>query len=257
MDCEPMRIHVDPKAKPQAVHRPTQVPIHWKEPVSAQLKKDLARGVIDKVPMGVPSVWQARMVLATKEDGSPRRTVDLSYLNKHCDRETQPVVTPYKQARIVPANTYKTVCDADDGYHAVPLHVDDRKYTMFVTEEGRFQYRVIPQGFSASGDAYNQRFDRLIEDMERKTKNMDDVLLWDEGLAAHWWRVLDFPELCGNNGITLNVKKFQFCSREVQFSGFVISEENFKPMPKYLDAIRKFPQPQNITEIRSWFGLIN
>ena len=72
MDCEPMRIHVDPKAKPQAVHRPTQVPIHWKEPVSAQLKKDLARGVIEKVPMGVPSVWQARMVLAAKEDESPR-----------------------------------------------------------------------------------------------------------------------------------------------------------------------------------------
>ena len=52
----------------------------------------------------------------------------------------------------------------------MPLHEDDRKYTMFVTEEGRFQYRVIPRGFSGSGDAYNQRFDRLIEDVERKTK---------------------------------------------------------------------------------------
>ena len=51
--------------------------------------------------------------------------------------------------------------------------------------------------------------------MERKTKNVDDVLLWDEDLAAHWWRVLDFLELCGNNGITLNVKKLLFCSREV------------------------------------------
>ena len=36
----------------------------------------------------------------------------------------------------------------------------------------------------------------------------------------------------------------------------MITEENFKPMPKYLDAIRKFPQPKNITDIRSWFGLI-
>ena len=117
----------------------------------------------------------------------------------------------------MPANTYKTVCDARDGYHAVPLHVEDRKYTMFVTEEGRYQYKVIPQGFSASGDAYNQRFDRLIENYERKTKNVDDVLLWDEDLAAHWWRVLDFLEMCGNNGITLNVNKFQFCKEEVQF----------------------------------------
>ena len=59
--------------------------------------------------MGVPSVWQAKMVLAPKEDGTPRRTVDLSYLNKHCDRETQPVITPYKQAQFVPSHTYKTV----------------------------------------------------------------------------------------------------------------------------------------------------
>ena len=30
-----------------------------------------------------------------------------------------------------------------------------------------------------------------------------------------------------------------------------------KPLPKYLDAIREFPRPTNISEIRSWFGLVN
>ena len=31
----------------------------------------------------------------------------------------------------------------------------------------------------------------------------------------------------------------------------------FRPLPKYLNAIRDFPKPQSTTDIRSWFGLIN
>merc|ERR1711888_273105 len=29
------------------------------------------------------------------------------------------------------------------------------------------------------------------------------------------------------------------------------------PLPKYVDAIRGFPTPRNISNIRSWFGLVN
>ena len=30
-----------------------------------------------------------------------------------------------------------------------------------------------------------------------------------------------------------------------------------EPLPKYLNAIRDFPAPKNITDVRSWFGLVN
>lgn len=30
-----------------------------------------------------------------------------------------------------------------------------------------------------------------------------------------------------------------------------------EPLPKYLDAIKNFPTPTRITDIRSWFGLVN
>ena len=29
------------------------------------------------------------------------------------------------------------------------------------------------------------------------------------------------------------------------------------PLPKYMEAIKLFPTPKNITDIRSWFGLVN
>ena len=109
----------------------------------------------------------------------------------------------------------------------------------------------------AAGDSYNQRYDNLIANISRKSKCVDDVIMWDETLEEHWWRIIDYLILVGTNGIIMNPKKFQFCEREVEFAGFLITEEDVKPLPKYLDAIRNFPRPANISDIRSWFGLVN
>ena len=257
MKGDPIKIHIDPDATPKPVFTAATVPIHWREEVQAQLNQDVALGIIEPVPAGVPTTWQARMHVVAKHDGTPRRTVDLRALNTHCKRETQHVVPPYKQARSVPAGGYRTVTDCWNGYHSCPLAEEDRHLTTFITEWGRYRYCVAPQGFMAAGDGYNQRYDNLIAHIPRKSKCVDDTIMWDEILEEHWWRIIDFLILLGKNGIILNPKDFQFCQREVKFAGFFITEEDVKPLPKYLDAIRNFPRPSNISEIRSWFGLVN
>ena len=45
--------------------------------------------------------------------------------------------------------------------------------------------------------------------------------------------------------------------REVNFAGFRITDTGVKPLGKFLVAIRDFPTPTKITDIRSWFGLVN
>ena len=40
-------------------------------------------------------------------------------------------------------------------------------------------------------------------------------------------------------------------------SGFHITQEDVKPLDKYLETIRTFPQPKNVSDIRAWFGLVN
>ena len=87
---------------------------------------------------------------------------------------------------------------------------------------------------------------------------MDDTAMWDTDLESHWWRMLDFLELVGTNGIILiNKKKFQFALREIEFAGFNITDTEIKPLPKFMSAIKDFPTPTKITDIRSWFGLVN
>ena len=63
--------------------------------------------------------------------------------------------------------------------------------------------------------------------------------------------------LVGKHEIVLNGDKFQFCEKVVDFAGFRISEQKVEPLPKYLESISTFPTPKNISDVRSWFGLVN
>ena len=181
-----IQLHVDPEATPVAKHMLTYIPIHWKDAVKEYLDKDIRLGSIEKVPDGSPVKWLHRMVITAKENGSPHRTVDLSPLNKFCRRETHAVTPVFLQARRVSANTYKTVMDTWEGFHSALIVEKDRHLTEFNTEWGRYRYRVAPQGYVFLGDRYELRYDEIIKDVERKSKTMDDTILWDENQEEHW-----------------------------------------------------------------------
>ena len=61
----------------------------------------------------------------------------------------------------------------------------------------------------------------------------------------------------GRNGITLNPDKFVFGADTVTFAGFEITLTNVRPCKTFIHSILDFPTPTNITDIRSWFGLVN
>ena len=100
-----MKIIVDPNANPIVVHKPIPISHHWHEQVKKALDRDMKLGIIEKVPMGVPTTWQSRMVMVAKKSGKPRRTVDLFPLNKHCLRETHSTKVPFFQVSRVNPGT--------------------------------------------------------------------------------------------------------------------------------------------------------
>ena len=257
MKGPPIQFHIDPDATPITMRKPAPVPLHWQEQVEEELNRDVALGVLERVPHGEPTGWCFRMVVTRKHNGDPRRTVDLSPLNKFCQREAHASKSPFQLARSVPPSSHKTVLDAWNGYHSVPIREEDQHLTTFTTPWGLFRYKRAPQGYISSGDGFNRRLDDITAHILRMERCVDDSLLHDISLEEHWWRVIDFLELAGNTGIVINPEKFQFSQDTVDFAGFRISNDAVEPLPKYIDAIRGFPTPQNITDIRSWFGLVN
>lgn len=257
MSGQPLDIHFRSECKPTAHHCPIPVPHHWKSQVKQDLDRDVRLGIIEPVPQGTPTVWCARMVVVGKKDGSPRRTVDLQPLNDATYRETHHTPSPFNQASVVPPNTKKTVLDAWNGYHSLALAPNARDATTFITEWGRYRYLSAPQGFHAAGDAYTRRFDDITVDVPRKSKCVDDTLLWDEDIESAFWHTLQYLDLCSKSGIIFNREKFRFACDDLEFAGFQLSPTGLRPANHVLDAIRSFPTPTDITGARSWFGLVN
>ena len=253
----PLELHINPKIKPVATHKPRPIPLHWMTNVKQQLDEDVRLGVIEAVPVGEPTIWCSPMVVCPKKDGSPRRTVDLQALNKATARQTHATDSPFNQVIGVPHNTFRTVLDCWNGYHSVPLKESDRHYTTFITPFGRYRYKVACQGSKAAGDGYTSRYDRIVADFKDMKKCVDDTILWGDTLEETFNKTCAYLTLCSKNGIIFNKKKFQFGRKNVEFLGFELTADSVRPSATYLQAIRDFPRPTDISGIRSWFGLIN
>ncbi|XP_066964375.1 uncharacterized protein [Macrobrachium rosenbergii] len=192
MKGAPHHIHLREGATPHACHTPIPVPKHWEADVKAQLDEDVKLGVIREVPAGTATDWCARMVVVTKKNGKPRRTVDYQELNKNCKRETHHTCAPFEMVSSVPLRTYKTVVDAYAGFHQVPLDEESRQLTTFITPWERYQYCRTPMGHCSAPDAYTKRFDDVIIDVHRKYKCIDDVLLYDDSVREPFGILLIF-----------------------------------------------------------------
>ena len=220
------------------------------------LDRDERLGVIERVPLNSPTVWQHRMIITPKQNGEPRRCVDYGPINKHAARQTHHTEGPWALASSIPAGTRKSVVDFWHGYHSVPIAVEDRHLTSFITPYGAYRYCTTPQGFLAAGDGYTDRTDRILKEVPRLKKCVDDCLLYDSDIESNITRVYEFLQLCASHGITVNPKKFQLAEETVEYVGFKVTNEGIRPTDDFLENINSFPTPSSITDVRSWFGLI-
>ena len=85
---------------------------------------------------------------------------------------------------------------------------------------------------------------------------MDDILIYGSSHEEIIQRIRSVFQRCKEWGITLSRDKYQFGS-SVKFAGYILSDKGISPDPEKIAAIKDFPTPKNITDLRSWFGITN
>ena len=204
---EPLKLYVDPTAKPIAIRTPAQVPLAWHASVREGLERDVRLGVLERVPLNTPDKWCSRMHIVPKLDGSPRRVVDYTLLNKHAPRQTHHTEAPWAIAAAIPPNTVKTVLDCWNGYHSIPIAPEDRHLTTFLTPWGKMRYITTPQGFISAGDGYTDRTDRITSEFKDVKKCVDDSVLWSSTIEENFFKVCSYLQRCASHGIIFNKNK--------------------------------------------------
>ncbi|XP_045105474.1 uncharacterized protein LOC123500985 [Portunus trituberculatus] len=217
----------------------TTDPFAFQQQVKDELDSMVRQGIIE--PAGdEPSAWCHPLVVVAKDKGV-RITVDLTKLNSQVSRPAHPAPTPYAAVRrVTPSSRFFTTADALCGYWQLVLDEKDRHLTTFITPFGRFRHCRGPMGFAATGDAYCHRGDLALQGLENCVKRIHQML-----------------SRCREHGITLNKDKFSVAEPQVRFCGYNLSPSGISAGEDRVSAIRDFPTPANLTDLRSFMGLVN
>ena len=254
-----MTIHLDESKhiKPMHVTTTKPIPLHWKGMADDLVEELLNSGTI--VPVTEPTKWINKGFFVAKPNNpnALRLVTDLFKLNLYTKRPIHPFPTPEAIRQSLDADS-KWFCtmDATHGYFQIPLTEESSRLTTFLLPQGRFRYTCAPMGCTASSDEWCRRSDLAIAGIKGVQKCVDDILISapdEETLKQRMEQVL---EGCRKNGITISQKKIQ-TGQEVKFAGFIVNAVGVKPNPTKVEAIKDFPKPTNVSELRSFFGMVN
>ncbi len=122
-----MHIVTEDGAEPVAHHSPVPVPFNMKRRVKEIIDQNCNLGVFEPVPVGVPTTWLSRMLSVPKKSGEPRLVVDLQGLNAVSKRATHHTPSPWNLVCMIPKGMKKSILDASNGYHLIPLAPESRE----------------------------------------------------------------------------------------------------------------------------------
>ena len=199
------------------------------------------------------------LVVPKKNTDEVRLCVDFTHLNKFVQRERYQSATPSESVAnnaSAEAKVFMTF-EALKGYHQCPLDEESQLLTTFITPFGHWMYLRAPYGVSSISGHYNRRMDTAFQGMPQFAKLVDDVVVYDKSRQDHTHHVREFLQHCLEHGISLNKDTFVFAQPEVTFAGYELSSSGYSIDPLLVLAINDFPEPTNITELRSFFGLVN
>lgn len=238
--------------------RPYRCSIEDKQEIEKQVSKLLENGLIEESY----SPFAAPVTLAFKKDENKksRLCIDFRDLNKIVVPQAQPfpliedMVTKTRDCK------YFTNLDINSAFWSIPLRIEDRSKTGFVTQEGHWQWTCMPFGLKTSPAI----FQRILSNILRKHKltefavnYIDDILIFSKTFDEHVQHLTKLLDAIEEEGFRLKFTKCNFASDWVKYLGHIIQNNTIKPIKDNLVGIRNFPIPKTQKNIRQFLGKIN
>ena len=92
-------------------------------------------------------------------------------LNKACPKDPSHMPWIDQLVDATAGHPRMSFLDAFQGYHKIPLAVDDQENTAFVTPIGNYHYKVMPFGLKNASSTYQRMMTRMFE--PQMVKNID------------------------------------------------------------------------------------
>jgi hypothetical protein len=222
-----------------------------KEYVQENLRKGFIRPSTS--PAGYP------ILFVPKKNGKLRLCVDYRQLNDITikNRHPLPLITELRD-RLQGAQWFTTL-DLRGAYNLIRIKAGEEWKTAFRSQEGHYEYMVMPFGLTNAPAT----FQGMIQSVLREYLDisavvyLDDILIYSRTLDEHREHVDQVLRRLQEHQLLVEPEKSKFHAQEVDYLGHTIRPGEVSMQAEKIEAVRDWPTPQNVKDVRSFLGFAN
>ena len=233
--------------------KPRRIPLTWEQEVDNQVQEMLTNGIIK--PSKSP--WNAPIILVKKKDQSIRFVCDFRELNDVTKKDTYPLPQIKDVIDKMHGAKYWTTLDAASAYWSIPLSESSKEKTAFSVPRGKFEFEVTPYGLCNAGRSYQRMIDMVLSDLpkDRILAYVDDIVIFSRTFGDHMIDLESVFEKLKEANVSIKLSKCVFAASEVEYLGFLLSENGVRPQSKLTEAILNFATPKSKKEVKRFLGM--
>ena len=201
--------------------------------------------------------WLANTVMVKKKSGKWRVCVDFTDLNKACPKDPFPMSKIDQLGDATVGHPLMSFLDAFQGYHQIPLALDNQEKTAFVTPIGNYHYKVMSFGLKNAGSTYQRMMTKMFESQLGKNIEIyiDDMVVKSKMVSEHLGNLRTIFKILRNYKLCLNASKCSFGVGSGKFLGYMVTHRGIEVDPDQIKAINNLRSPRNPKEVQKLTGM--
>ena len=142
-------------------------------------------------------------------------------------------------------------------YQQIPLDEAAKELITINTQMGSYRYNRLPFGVASAPAIFQRTMDMVLQGLPRVVCYVDDGLVTGTSDSEHLSNLAKVLDRLQPYGFWVKEEKCTFMVNSVDYLSHRIDADGLHATSEKPKAITEVPVPKNVTELRSFLGLLN